>query len=422
MKRVCVFIFLVSIGAAVFAEDSQEVWWGTNYMMGNFLYGGTASIEADNGMMTSTTGNAGLGVLGKIEMILYKPVMWEISPFDFGVAAKVRTGIIFPFNESDSSDPWFPLGVAAFGTAHMGFKGFNVHFSDFGDAPVLFFNILSRFDYYMNMGLAFDILKAPGSKSIGFAMATGVNYFVNENFCLTTEYTYWNGFSGFAVGGLYKLGKGQKTKSVDVDLNALYYQIYLGQFYSLYWYSFYAGGFYFDDSSYKEGEGSVWKLTSKSNPGENLLVDKALLKINSDGTKWWKVKYSDDGDDIVFEFLIDTDYRIVKLRFRDADTGKIQEYEPTDKDIVTYSKEYMRTFTDSDYSEMKTGTEKVKTPAGIFLADHLVYTEEEADYEWWIIDKVPGNMVKFSWYDSDDKVTGILEKITKGNRSELKTD
>ncbi len=423
MKKVFILILFMSISAAVFAEDGTGVWWGSNYMPGNFMFGGTISIEADNGALVSNTGAAGFGLLGKAEMILYKPVIAEISPFDFGVAAKARTGIFFDLN-SGNPDPWFPLGVAAFGTAHMGFKGFNVRFSDFGDAPVQFFNIASRFDYYLNIGLAFDISKQPGStySPIGFAAATGFNYFVNDNFFLTTEYTYWNGFSGFAVGGSYKLGKGQKTKSMDIDLNPLYYQMYLGQFYSLYWYSFYAGGFSFDDSNYREGEGSVWKLTSKNNPQDTLLVEKALLKENSDGTKWWKVKYSDNGDSIVFEFMIDTDYRIVKLRFRDADTGKVQEYEPTDTDSVKYRKEDMRTFTDSDYSDMKTGTEKVKTPAGTFKADHLVYTEEGADYEWWITDNVPGNMVKFSWYNTDDTVTGVLERITKGNKSELNTD
>ena len=197
--------------------------------------------------------------------------------------------------------------------------------------------------------------------------------------------------------------------------------MYLGQFYALYWYSFYAGGFYFDDSNYKEGQGTIWKLTSQEDPEDILIMEKALLKVNSDGSKWWKVKYSDEGEEIVYEFLIDSDYNLIKLRFRDEDTGKIKEYTATEKDIVKYRKEDMQSITDSDYNEWNTGKEKVKTSAGSFTTDHLVFSEETAGYEWWVTTKVPGNLVKFSWYDESDKVTGVLTKITKNNESELNT-
>ncbi len=431
MKKITIaaITLLVITVTGIYAQDTSDVWWGTNYMPGNITVGGTLSFESDpwpNDVYLDAGGYAaGFCISPKAEIILYKPVISEISPFDFGVGAKARTGIFFHvLTPTSTSDPWFPLGAAVYGTAHMGFKGFNVHFSDFGDTPTVLFSYLSRLDYYINLGVALDISKEPGSVSgpVGLAAATGFNYFVNDNFFVTTEYTYWHGYSGVAIGGSIKLGKGQKTKTVDIDLNPLYYQMYLGQFYSLYWYSFYAGGFYFDDSNYKEGEGTVWKLTSKKDPEDILIVDKSLLKVNDDGSKWWKVKYDDEGDNIIFEFLIDQDYTLVKLRFRDADTGKIKEYEPSEKDIVKYRQEDMRTVTDSDYSDWNTGAEKISTPAGTFKADHLVYTEDNADYEWWITEKVPGNMVKFFWYDKDDKITGILDRITKNNKSELNTE
>lgn len=337
-QSILIAVLLLLINAAVFAQEDSDIWWGSNYMPGNLVAGGTFSFESnpwpDDRYLSSGGYAAGFCLSPKAEMILYKPVISGVSPVDFGVAAKARVGMFFRvLTETQNSDPWFPIGVAAYGTAHLGFKGFNVHFSDFGDTPTVLFGYLSRLDYYLNLGLAVDLVREPESDSspIGIAMATGLNYFVKDNFIITTEYTYWNGFPGVAIGASLKLGKGQKTKTVKIDLNPLYYQAYLGQFYALYWYSFYAGGFYFDDSNYKEGEGTVWRLTSKEDPEDFLDIEKDLLKINSDGSKWWKVKYTDEGDEIVFEFLIDNSYNLIKLRFRDTDTGKIKEYEPSEK-------------------------------------------------------------------------------------------
>ena len=424
MKRVVsISIILLIITFTVSAVEKDEVWWGSNYMPGNVAIGGTISIESDywSSLASIPSGGyeSGFGVAGQAELLLYKPVFGAISPVDFGVAAKARTGFFFRNYGSSSSEPWFPVGAAVMGTAHFGFKGFDIHFSEFNDSPINFFNILSRFDYFINLGVAFDILNGDSSYGpLGLAGATGVNYFVNDNFMVNAGYNLWNGYSGYYVGGSFKIGPSQKTKDISIDLDILYYQVYLAQFYSVYWYTNYAGGFYFDDSNYKEGQGTEWKLTS-SDDNDELIMKKSLLKLNADGSRWWQVKYIDGSDDFIYEFLLDKEYNLLKLKFIDEDTGRVREYTANEDDLAVYKTADMRAIDDSQYKEWKTETVKIKTDAGTFTADHIVHPEEDLSYEWWISSDVPGEMIKYEWKDSEETITGELIDITSGNKSEL---
>jgi len=123
----------------------------------------------------------------------------------------------------------------------------------------------------------------------------------------------------------------------------------------------------------------------------------------------------------VYEFLIDGDYNILKLRFLDADSGEVREYIATPEELESYSTADMREISESDYKEWDKGNVSLKTDAGKFETNHLLLEESAADYsyEWWISDTVPGRMVKFMWKSAEDSMTGELTKISKGNKTEL---
>jgi len=160
----------------------------------------------------------GFGLFPQAELFLYKPVIAGFSPVDFGVAARGHVGMLFDVGSSNS-DAIIPIGVGALGTMHFGFKGFNFHFSEFNDTPIIIFDYLSRFDWFMELGIAFDVNINTVGDPLGIAAVTGLNYFVKDNFMLTSSYTYWNGLSGFSIGGSYKIGPSQKTKDVSIDLD-----------------------------------------------------------------------------------------------------------------------------------------------------------------------------------------------------------
>jgi len=432
MKRVIAtsIAFLV---LTITLSAADGVWWGSNYMPGNFVYGGDFSFESDywvnDYIIPSGSYVSGFGLSPQIELMLFKPNIAGVSPMDFGVAIKGRTGIFFRNYGSSVENPFFPVGIAALGTAHFGFKGFNLHFSNFNDTPTSFFGFLSRFDCFMNLGLALDIIKEDSAaSSIGFAAATGVNYFVKDNFMLSAGYSYWNGLNGVYIGGSYKIGPSQDVRKVDikikkenVDPNPMFGQIYLSQFYAIYWYSFYTGGFYFDDSNYKEGQGTNWKITSSKHK-DKLLIERDLLKVNPDGSRWWKIKFASDSDEFVYEFLIDSEYKLLKLRFRDADSGKVSEYITTPEDIKKYSTSEMKKIT--DFKKYSNGGVSIITDAGTFDAMELEYFDDadggtNNNYKWWVVPHIPGQLVKFTWRSEKETMTGELVKITTGNKSEL---
>jgi len=67
------------------------------------------------------------------------------------------------------------------------------------------------------------------------------------------------------------------------------------------------------------------------------------------------------------------------------------------------------------------GREEVKTPAGTFTADHVVFMSSagEGNIEWWITDKVPGGVVKYIATDNEKKE--VWESILTEAGSNAKT-
>jgi len=422
MKKIIVFTILLLVFTYAVSAEAKDSWWGSYYMPGNLSFEG--SIGYEGGSLSGGGSITAVTLIPEAEIILFKPYFGGVSPLDFGAAVRGHIGFGFSDYTLDSN---LSAGLGILGTFHFGFRGIGSHFTNYNDSPSALFSQLSKFDYFAEAGIVIDLLSYDDSSMIGFAGATGFNYYLNENLAFTLTGTIWNGMYGGSIGATYKIGPSQNVRELDlkfetvsIDMDPLYMQIYLSQFYSIYWYSFYAGGFYFDDSNYKEGQGTEWKLSS-SDDNDELIISKALLIVNDDASRWWKIKYAGGSDEIVYEFLIDGDYNILKLRFVDADSGEVREYNATPEELESYSTADMREISGSDYKDWDKGSVSLKTAAGKFETSHLLFEESAADYtyEWWISDSVPGRMVKFIWKSSKESMMGELTKISKGNKSEL---
>ncbi|MDZ7794155.1 MAG: hypothetical protein U5P10_10835 [Spirochaetia bacterium] len=203
-------------------------------------------------------------------------------------------------------------------------------------------------------------------------------------------------------------------------------QMYVSQFYAIYWYAFAAGGFYFDDSTYEVGQGTVWSLTS-SDENEEIRLERALLSIEDDGSKWWRVAFSREGDRLVYEYHIAPDYQLLKMRFKDVAENKVGEYEfLNETDEAEYESADVEPITPEDYAEYKTGTERVKIAGNTYECDVLEHSysadSDEWSYTWWASQDVPGSLVQFYWElnNEEEWMQGELIEITTGNRPELK--
>lgn len=215
----------------------------------------------------------------------------------------------------------------------------------------------------------------------------------------------------------------------------------------LYMQVFIAGGYAGGYADYSEGEGVIWEVVSKENDEEERLeIERALLKSMDDGNQWWLLRYSSQqGDEIIAEALLDTEYKLLKFRYKDPEYNDIREWLPryetedTDKETESYSQveSYSDAMIEEDYLPYVKKTESITVPAGTFDTKYarveVDYSETDPEaaesagisdklvYEWWISEEVPGNMVRYSWSRPSDGVTltGHLKAITKNRQSQL---
>ena len=208
----------------------------------------------------------------------------------------------------------------------------------------------------------------------------------------------------------------------SVDMANLNPMIEFSVFYASY---FFLGGYGFGDDNFKNGEGVTWNVVD-TNGDEEITVTRALLKRVDNGAAWWSISAAADGEDRVYEMLLEDDYDILKIRYRNRETGAIEEIIPeqgeeTEEETETIGPDY--------YAQYSVGVEKVKTKAGSFKADHIVFEDKNVDegyhikYEYWLADRVPGLSVKYIYANITENQTmsGEVIDIRGGYKTQLES-
>ncbi|MGC9512956.1 MAG: hypothetical protein ACP5D8_04910 [Fidelibacterota bacterium] len=225
---------------------------------------------------------------------------------------------------------------------------------------------------------------------------------------------------------------------------------------TLYMQVFLAGGYAGGYEDFTEGQGVVWEVISQDQgERESLEIERAFLKELPDGSQWWLLRYSANGETILSEALMDTAYQLKKFRYRDPEYNQIREWTPqyetetsetveTEEGVVTEETQtyaakesYSEAMNVNDYSPYVLRTESITVPAGTFDAKYArfeaEYEKTDPDtgeptgdmdkiiYEWWISEEVPGNMVRYAWSNPSEGVslTGHLKSITTYQNSQL---
>ncbi|HVO39545.1 MAG TPA: hypothetical protein VMV03_11015 [Spirochaetia bacterium] len=193
------------------------------------------------------------------------------------------------------------------------------------------------------------------------------------------------------------------------------YKMQFGAFYGAMW-SF--GWFGYKDANYKPGQGTVWQITSSRGSKEPTMFERAFLKVNADKSQWWRLKFQGGNkkDEIVYEFLVGADTQVQKVRFKDPDSGQVQEFVP---DQSSAQQGYTPAQPTRDQlAKSLVGTESVTVRAGTFTADHYRYIDPKSSYtgDSWITKTVPGLMVKFMGTNQKKEATasGELVQIENG--------
>jgi hypothetical protein len=197
-----------------------------------------------------------------------------------------------------------------------------------------------------------------------------------------------------------------------------------------------------ENSPYKEGEGTT--LISRTGKGDVYsTLERALIKINLDGSKWWQVKQAVRNTAIFYEVLISEAGTPLAIRYIDPVTGEKYETVPSiAKNIEEALEEMSSTVLKEEIlerleEEIKydfniifnkpeiVGEEKIDVQAGTFKAFHIrdiSAQRNKIDIDYWISRDVPGNIVKIVYSSAEKDGDYIVElvKISQNNKAVIK--
>jgi hypothetical protein len=192
--------------------------------------------------------------------------------------------------------------------------------------------------------------------------------------------------------------------------------VYQYQFSALYGGFWNMGWFGYNDVNYTPGQGTRWVFTDSRKAKETMTLERALLKVNADSSQWWRFTYESGEDSILYEFLVAPDSTVKKVRFKDPDTGTVEEFVPSQDQQQPAAGPAPKSR--EEIAKYKVDKQKVTVKAGTFDTDHYRYTDEtqKGTAENWISSAVPGYMVKTVYTSEGNKqtVTGELVQIETG--------
>lgn len=223
----------------------------------------------------------------------------------------------------------------------------------------------------------------PGSGFIGSAMDKAANV-AGEKVGQTVGDRVGTAMAGYADASL----RGLSPALMQMYVSSIFSSV------------FYAGGYSFEYKNvYKPGEWSKWKATGMDEGDE---FQKAFLKKMDDGKEWWQITTTStregNKEEVVLEALFSApdEAGMRKLiRLRSLFPGDKEPAEvPVQENTAAWYHEPVK-ITEESLKAATKGTESIKTPAGSFSADHVVYRDAYGIGEWWVTDKVPGGLVKY---------------------------
>jgi hypothetical protein len=194
------------------------------------------------------------------------------------------------------------------------------------------------------------------------------------------------------------------------------YQYQFSAFYGGLWNM---GWYGYKDHNYKPGQGTVWTFTgANKKSSEPMIIERALLKVNADSSQWWRFKLDAGKDTIVYEFLVGADTVVKKVRYKDPDSGTVEEFVPSQDRQQPQAGPSNAPRSREEMAKYKVDRQNVKVRGGSFAADHYLYTDEKENgsAENWVSTTVPGYMVKSVYTNKKGKqtVTGELVQIESG--------
>jgi hypothetical protein len=177
--------------------------------------------------------------------------------------------------------------------------------------------------------------------------------------------------------------------------------------------SFSAGGLWLGRTDYQPGEWAKFEMVqTKDKDAKPVILERAFLKAEAAGNQWWRTAWYHEDMEWIYEALLSpTEGKLLRLRAKDKE-GKSGEIPVTEQNI------YMppAKVTEESIKGATVGSETVRTHAGSFRSDHIVYmaASGQGKVEFWATDKVPGGVAKYLVRDDKGEVVWTCTLKEKG--------
>lgn len=181
----------------------------------------------------------------------------------------------------------------------------------------------------------------------------------------------------------------------------------VSEFSILYTLYFPLSGILTTDHEYNISGGTRWQVVSDKLV-QDVFFERALLSEDDEGKSWWYFKVEGDGFEREYEFLLDSEWKLLEMRY--ALDGQLKQYIPSVDELNNLSNGFL------SYQDYRVGREAVKTDIGTFSADHIVIDSSE----FWMSSKVDGRFVKSLLKEDDDVIlTATIIEETKGYKTKF---
>ena len=410
---------LLGLGVIAFLAvpaSAQDVipWWGSYYTPGNIALSATVNAGIDRFGRGFT---AQLAPGAEVFVAKIRPA--DAFALDVGVGAR---GFLAVATGTQFLSGYVGFGGGPFVGLHLGFRGLG------GTGAGL--EYLEPLDLFTGFGAEYRVLTGIGA-GIGLTNYSGFNYFLTDNIALKAMSSYYLGFGDVrsrwrgSLGMTYRIGPTEALgEAPDVRRigEALEGNIAYLSFASVYWSMFAFTGWFADDLNYEIGDETMFRITYRENRDEeSYTYTRTLLREEPDGRRWWplEVDWTDFDDEqlpTAYEFVVDENHDILRLRYMDPVTERISTYEPHDP--AAWRARTFRRIDDPEQYASRVRMEQVRVPAGTFRADVYRSHDEDVEFTWWLSDEVPGSLVKVEGRTVDDQsVEGELLRIRRDRLS-----
>ena len=188
---------------------------------------------------------------------------------------------------------------------------------------------------------------------------------------------------------------------------------------------------------YAEGTGTI--IAEKTPEGDiQYVLERALLKMNPDGSIWWQVHHTTIHRSVLYEVLVSERGVPLRIRSTHPDTGERVEaaFELCEELFSSRKEGNEDRFFERLEQRRKTelaeeraflfrspeiiGEERVSVEAGKYSCVHVqdILPEDDLVIDYWIGQKVPGHVVKILYRTSDGSSQGEVELVKVGSRYE----